>query len=136
MHNPHILHASLRYLYGAHSLVLPKFGHVLTPTHVDACQSGQPGAFCGQSSDCVVITDLDPPHAVCRNEKCQSGKPGAECGQTSDCVVITDLDPPHAVCRKYGCQSGKSGALCGQTSDCVVPPGLDHAVCCKDRCQQ
>ena len=35
MHNTHtILHASLR--YGAHSLVLPIFGHVLTPTHVDA----------------------------------------------------------------------------------------------------
>ena len=63
------------------------------------CQSGQPGARCGQSSDCVVITDLDPPHAVCRENRCQSGQPGSWCGVTNDCVVQTDLDPPHAVCR-------------------------------------
>ena len=39
------------------------------------CQSGQPGSFCGVTDDCVVQTDLDPPHAVCRgptgDQKCQ-----------------------------------------------------------------
>ena len=65
----------------------------------NTCQSGQPGAFCGQSSDCIVITDLDPPHGVCQENICQSGQPGAWCEVTDDCVVQTDLDPPHAVCR-------------------------------------
>ena len=39
------------------------------------CQSGQPGSWCGVTDDCVVQTDLDPPHAVCRgptgDQKCQ-----------------------------------------------------------------
>ena len=38
-----------------------------------SCQSGQPGSYCGQTSDCFVQTDLNPPHGVCRgpNSKCQ-----------------------------------------------------------------
>ena len=40
---------------------------------IGKCQSGQPGSFCGQTSDCVIQTDLDPPHAVCRglDRRCQ-----------------------------------------------------------------
>ena len=32
----------------------------------DKFQSGQPGSWCVQASNCVVQNDLDPPHAVCR----------------------------------------------------------------------
>jgi len=81
------------------------------------CQSGQPGALCGQTSDCVVQTGLN--HPVCREDKCQSGQPGALCGQTSDCVVQTRLDPPHAVCRNGKCQRGVHGDYCGQNKDCL-----------------
>ena len=35
------------------------------------CQSGQAGARCGQTSDCLPIAGLNPPHAVCRKDKCQ-----------------------------------------------------------------
>ena len=98
------------------------------------CQSGQPGAACDDTSDCVVPKGLD--HAVCRDDKCQSGQAGASCGDTSDCVVPKGLD--HAVCRKDKCQSGQAGARCGQTSDCLPIAGLNppHAVCRKDKCQQ
>ena len=50
------------------------------PYDFPLCQSGQPGSYCGQTSDCVVQNDLDPPHAVCcgpnetvfyYNAKCQ-----------------------------------------------------------------
>ena len=33
------------------------------------CRSGQPGASCGQTSDCVIPPGLE--HPVCRNDKCQ-----------------------------------------------------------------
>ena len=70
------------------------------------CQSGQPGEYCDETSNCVIPKGLD--HSVCRfgggDAQCQSGQPGALCGQTSDCVVQTRLDPPHAVCRKGKCQ--------------------------------
>jgi len=40
-----------------------------------ACQSGQPGSWCKQTSDCVVQNNLDPPHAVCGgpNQESQGG---------------------------------------------------------------
>ena len=70
------------------------------------CQSGQPGEYCDETSDCLIPKGLD--HSVCRfgggDAQCQSGQPGALCGQTSDCVIQTRLDPPHAVCRKGKCQ--------------------------------
>ena len=69
---------------------------------VSSCQNGQPGALCAKTSDCVVQTDLDPPHAVCRLDRCQSGKSGASCGDTDDCVIPKGLD--HAVCRRDKCQ--------------------------------
>ena len=37
----------------------------------DICQSGKSGSSCGQTSNCVPIAGLNPPHAVCRNNKCQ-----------------------------------------------------------------
>ena len=98
------------------------------------CQSGQPGALCVKTSDCVKPPGLE--HPVCGGGKCQSGQPGSLCGVTDDCVVQTDLVPPHAVCLDRQCQSGKSSALCGQTDDCVVPPGLGHAVCRDNVCQR
>ena len=91
------------------------------------CTTGQPGAWCAQTSDCVVPPELD--HAVCREDKCQSGEPGASCGVHDDCVVITDLDQPHAVCRDEQCQSGQSGARCEKDSECVAPTNFDHGVC-------
>ena len=66
------------------------------------CQSGQPGAFCVETSDCVVPPVLE--HGVCRDDICQSGKSGSSCGQTSNCVPIAGLNPPHAVCRNNKCQ--------------------------------
>ena len=102
------------------------------------CQSGQPGEYCDETSDCVIPKGLD--HSVCRfgggDAQCQSGRPGALCGQTSDCVVQTGLN--HPVCREDKCQSGQPGALCGQTSDCVVQTRLDppHAVCRNGKCQR
>ena len=42
-----------------------------SPCKQTYCQNGQPGAACGVTDDCVVQTDLDPPHAVCRHNKCQ-----------------------------------------------------------------
>ena len=100
------------------------------------CQSGQPGALCLESSDCVVPPGLE--HGVCRYGMCQSGKSGSSCDQTSDCVPISGLNPPHAVCRNNKCQSGKSGSSCGQTSDCVPIAGLNppRAVCREAHCQQ
>ena len=112
------------------------------------CQSGQPGAWCGQTSDCVVQNDLDPPHAVCRDTgsyygTCQSGQPGSWCATTDDCAIPVSLD--HGVCRyrddekkqRSTCQNGLPGALCGRTSDCVVQTNVDppYAVCRSGKCQ-
>ena len=71
------------------------------------CQSGQPGAYCENTSDCVKPPGLE--HPVCR-------KPG-------------NMNHHH-------CQSGTSGADCGDTSDCVIPPGLEHGVCRNNKCQR
>ena len=53
---------------------VPQAG-VVTPRssshHGGTCQSGQPGAWCEVTDDCVVQTGLTPPHAVCRHGKCQ-----------------------------------------------------------------
>ena len=81
-------------------------GYVGSQAEGCSCQTGQPGALCDKTSDCVTPEGLT--HPVCRsdgaNKRCQSGKAGALCGQTSDCVVRTDLTPPHPVCRKDRCQ--------------------------------
>ena len=37
----------------------------------DICESGKSGSSCGQTSNCVPIAELNPPRAVCRNNKCQ-----------------------------------------------------------------
>ena len=86
-----------------HTVCLRKnSGLASVSTSVSSCQDGQPGALCAKTSDCVVQTNLDPPHAVCREDQCQSGKSGALCGQTDDCVIPKGLD--HAVCRRDKCQ--------------------------------
>ena len=89
-----------------------RHGSVYIPT----CQSGQPDALCEQTSDCFVQTDLDPPHAVCRESQCQSGKSGSSCGVDSDCVKPTGLE--HPVCRQGKCQRGVYKDYCGRVSDC------------------
>ena len=53
------------------------------------CQSGQPGAICEVTSDCVVQYDLVPPHAVCRGLKVHTGNVGIEyrkCQQWVQCT--------------------------------------------------
>ena len=60
-------------------------------------QTGTSGSSCGQTLDCVVQNDLNPPHAVCRNKKCQRGVCGDYCGNDSDCL------PSGLNCNKGQC---------------------------------
>jgi len=100
-----------------------------SPSNSGICQDGQPGALCGQTSDCVIPAGLD--HAVCRDKHCQSGQSSASCGQTSDCVIPSGLD--HAVCRKEKCRRGVKNDLCGQNSDCLSKKchGVGNSQKCK-----
>ena len=110
------------------------------------CQSGQPGALCLETSDCVVPPGLE--HGVCRDNECQTALVpiGEKCCDRENpaCADANCAVPPgltHGVCLGRGswgyliCQSGQPGAMCDETSDCVVPPGLEHAVCRPNGCQ-
>merc|ERR1711865_868772 len=64
------------------------------------CQSGQSSSICAQTSDCVPIAGMTPPHAVCRESRCQRGVTGDYCGQDEDCLF--------GFCRPTGKCGGNS----------------------------
>ena len=66
--------------------------------------------------------------------------PGCWMDDTYNCLSIYEI--PDCKPNEIHCKDWRHGycycnpKYCGVTEDCVVPPGLDHAICRHNKCQQ